>query len=510
MENEIVKKENQSFIERLIEKTDSLEEVKKVGMVIIESGFCPEHFRASKDAVGAIMCIEAGRKLGLSWMQSLSDIYPVKGRIGIMGTAAKAVIFASGVLESWEEMTEGEYPQPNYKHITISKRKGLPGTFRTEFSVFDAQTAGLMGKDIYKKYGKRMIAWRDIGFHASDYYQDILKGMKTVEELNDYDGIVPGTPEKVTLKTEDGKEITFTDKDKEHSVKTTSRVASKIPENKFGEIKKDNVQDATIINETESKGVEYKDVEKSGRITPIVKEESPFIADKQSTEYMNGVLVKRDTENNITNMAEIEAGVVVTTDKPGKNTAESLDKLDTKVLLQIVMDDMDMMESCETIGGKNTKKKLMAIILAHESGDLKKYTADNTPKEAKPSEASQNAEKLQGEIPVNKAFDSQVKTPEKKEPQYDAFLDPKPKDEPKKETGNKYKLEIPEFDKGNQRDFASTKALFNRLSSVTPSITSPRYLEIAGKAEILGKYPDKELFCKNATVDEINTLLNSN
>ena len=161
MENDqLAKRElgGQSFIERLIERTDSLEEVKKVGMVIIESGFCPEHFKTSRDAVGAIMCIEAGRKLGLSWMQSLSDIYPVKGRIGIMGTAAKAVIFASGILESWVETTEGEYPQPGYKHITVSKRKDLPNEFRTEFSVFDASTAGLMQKDIYKKYGKRMIA----------------------------------------------------------------------------------------------------------------------------------------------------------------------------------------------------------------------------------------------------------------------------------------------------------------------------------------------------------------
>jgi hypothetical protein len=209
---QLVKKEelgDQSFIERLVSKADSLEQIKEVGMVIINSGFCPDHFKTSKDAVGVIMCIEAGKKLGITWMQALSDIYPVKGRVGMMGTLAKSLIFSSGVCEKWEETTEGTYPNPDYKHIIVSKRKGYPGEFRTEFSVFDAKMANLMDKSIYKAYGKRMIMWRNVGFHAQDYYTDLMKGMKTVEELNDYDpaNIGAGTPGETTIITRDGQKM---------------------------------------------------------------------------------------------------------------------------------------------------------------------------------------------------------------------------------------------------------------------------------------------------------------
>ena len=45
---------------------------------------------------------------------------------------------------------------------------------------------------------------------------------------------------------------------------------------------------------------------------------------------------------------------------------------------------------------------------------------------------------------------------------------------------------------------------------ITPQITSVRFLEIAEKAGLLEKYKDKEVFCRDATVEEINLLLNTN
>lgn len=231
MENEIVKKDQEqlSFIERLVDKAQSLEDIKKVGMVIIESGFCPDHFKQSKDAVGVIMCIEAGRKIGISWMQALSDIYPVKGRVGIMGSTARALIFSKNIVDYWNETTEGVYPNDDYKHIIISKRKDQPGEFRTEFSVFDAKAAALWTKDIYKKYGKRMLSWRAVSFHATDYYGDIMKGMKTTEELQDYENL--DKEYKTYITTKDGKKILVDESKLDQSEQISKSVVGKIDQN---------------------------------------------------------------------------------------------------------------------------------------------------------------------------------------------------------------------------------------------------------------------------------------
>jgi hypothetical protein len=238
MENkntEIVKKsENlslgkQSFIDRMIEKSASFEDIKKVGEAIINSGFCPAHFKESKDAVGIVMCIEAGQQLGLSWMQSLSNLYPVKGMIGVMGDAAKALIVSNNICEYWIEETKGSYPNDDYIHIIRSKRKGLKDEYYSEFSVWEAKQAGLFNKEMYKKWGKRMVAYRNIGFHARDKWPDIMKGFKTKEELEDFDEII-------TITTPDGKIITTTDTKqndlKEKSEKSTSSVVDSIQKKK--------------------------------------------------------------------------------------------------------------------------------------------------------------------------------------------------------------------------------------------------------------------------------------
>lgn len=224
MENkntEIVKKEEsislgrQSFIERMIEKSASFEDVKKVGEAIIKSGFCPAHFKEKNDAIGVIMCIEAGQQLGLSWMQSLSNLYPVKGMVGIMGDAAKALIISKPYCEYWIEETKGTYPNDDYTHIIRSKRKGLENEYYSEFSVWEAKQAGLFAKEMYKKWGKRMVAYRNIGFHTRDKWADVMKGFKTKEELDDYD-------ETITITTSDGK-IIHTTETRQNDLRQTSQ-----------------------------------------------------------------------------------------------------------------------------------------------------------------------------------------------------------------------------------------------------------------------------------------------
>lgn len=489
-EKGLVKKETPpSFIEKLMLNSESLEQIKEVGAIIIKSGFCPDHFKTANDAVGIIMCIEAGRQLGLTWMQSLSDLYPVKGRIGMMGSAARSLIFSSGILDKWEELTEGVYPEDTYKHIIVSKRKGFPGEFRSEFTVYDAKKAGLFTKDIYQRYGKRMIMWRNIGFHATDYYGDVMKGMKTVEELNDFDAITPGT-ETTILKNEDGTEITIKDADKKHSKKITDRVADKIPDNKFGAVKNENIQEAEIIT---AQDINEGKSTVSDKIEELKKEESPFIPGRGSVEFFDGKEVSRN---------EVPG-------KEGDLTMAVMEKMEAKDLLKIVNEDMDMMEASEIIGGKNTGKKLRELIFAHQQGRLAEHVAPYLKEKEHGEDDGLVHPIVSGEIAPNKDFE---KKPEEKQKEIDDFLSKEPlkKQEANTASGNKYSIEVPAYDKGDSREFSTVKTLFNKLMGIEPQITTPRYMNLATKLGLFEKYPDKENFLKFASVAEINTLLNAN
>ena len=189
--------------------------------------------------------------------------------------------------------------------------------------------------------------------------------------------------------------------------------------------------------------------------------------------------------------------------------------MDTAILLKTVMEDMDMMEGCETIGGKNTNKKLREIIFAHQEGKLDLHVAPylKANEEREKQEAASTVSKeppvntQTGEITINKAFDKV--TEDKK---IDDFLSKTPVTKKEvstvpQEAGNKYGIPVSET---VPRDFSEVKAIFNKMMGVTPQITTPRYMELSAKLGLDKLYADKETFIKQASVNEINKLLNAN
>jgi hypothetical protein len=258
----------------------------------------------------------------------------------------------------------------------------------------------------------------------------------------------------------------------------------------------------TVINESNYSDnlSPAKDPKLAEKITEIAENESPFIPSKGSVSYMDGKQIMGITE---------EKKEEETPQIPGQYTLAGMEKMDTSILLGIINEDMDLMESMEMLPGKNTNKKLRYIIDAHQRNDLATYVAENMPKEEEqlPIVPLQPVNTAAGEIPINKAFDQ--------EKQIDAFLSKEPLKKEEKSEGktvieafaaNKYGLEIPEL----PRDFSVIKQLFNKFMGITPQITTPRYMEIATKVGLFEKYPDKEVLLKTATVEEINLLLNSN
>lgn len=157
-----------------------------------------------KDYIGkpanCFVAIQHGKELGLSPLQSLQSISNINGRPGVFGDTQLGLVQVHPDYEWHKEWIDGTGDKM-VAHFQI-KRRGQDLHEET-FSVEDAKTAGLWDdrKVINRRdggtmnnpapwhcYPKRMLKFRARGFGLRDKFADVLKGLKSVEELGDYPG----------------------------------------------------------------------------------------------------------------------------------------------------------------------------------------------------------------------------------------------------------------------------------------------------------------------------------
>jgi hypothetical protein len=132
-----------------------------------------------------MVCVQWGYEIGLAPMQALQNIAVINGKPSVYGDAAMALVQASPVCEDVEEYFENE-GTPNPIAVCVAKRKGRKPVV-AKFSVEDAKRAGLWGKQgPWSAYPKRMMQMRARGFALRDAFPDVLKGLITAEEAQDY------------------------------------------------------------------------------------------------------------------------------------------------------------------------------------------------------------------------------------------------------------------------------------------------------------------------------------
>jgi hypothetical protein len=165
----------------------TFEDAFRFSKMVAASEFAPKDFRGKPES--CLLAIQHGSEIGLSPMQSLQSIAVINGRPSIWGDAALAVVSASSVCEYVTERVEGDGDA--MVAICEAKRRGYPKATTTRFSVADAKKAGLWGKSgPWQQYPKRMLQLRARGFALRDAFPDVLKGLVTAEEAQDY----PVTP----------------------------------------------------------------------------------------------------------------------------------------------------------------------------------------------------------------------------------------------------------------------------------------------------------------------------
>jgi hypothetical protein len=151
--------------------------------MLSSSNMVPKAYQGKPQDI--LVCVQWGMEMGLAPMQALQNIAVINGKPSVYGDAMMALVQASQVCQDVEEYFEGE-GTPNPVAVCIASRKGRkPVTVK--FSVEDAKRAGLWGKQgPWTAYPKRMMQMRARGFALRDAFPDVLKGLISVEEANDY------------------------------------------------------------------------------------------------------------------------------------------------------------------------------------------------------------------------------------------------------------------------------------------------------------------------------------
>lgn len=161
----------------------TITEAMEFSKMLADSTMVPRAYQGK--AMDVLVCVQWGAEIGLAPMQALQNIAVINGKPSVYGDAAMALVQASPVCEDIEEYFESE-GTPNPVAVCVAKRKGRKPVV-AKFSVEDAKRAGLWGKQgPWQAYPKRMMQMRARGFALRDAFPDVLKGLITAEEAQDY------------------------------------------------------------------------------------------------------------------------------------------------------------------------------------------------------------------------------------------------------------------------------------------------------------------------------------
>jgi len=162
----------------------TLDEAMRFSEMLSKSQMVPKQYQGKPEDV--LVALQWGRELGLAPLQALQNIACINGKPSVYGDAAMALVQASPVCEGVDETFEGEEGSGEFAAVCVAKRKGRNPVI-ARFSVGDAKRAGLWGKaGPWQAYPKRMLQMRARGFALRDAYPDVLKGLITAEEAQDF------------------------------------------------------------------------------------------------------------------------------------------------------------------------------------------------------------------------------------------------------------------------------------------------------------------------------------
>jgi hypothetical protein len=168
-----------------------MDDLYRFATAVSKSGLAPKGIETPE---AIFVALEMGLEVGLPMMAALQNIAVINGRPAIWGDAQLAVVRSTGELALFEEWYEEKGKRLTRNPMAFSdetaavcrvQRQGYEPA-ETAFSVADAKRANLWGKaGPWSQYPARMLKHRARSFALRDQFGDALRGLRTVEEVQD-------------------------------------------------------------------------------------------------------------------------------------------------------------------------------------------------------------------------------------------------------------------------------------------------------------------------------------
>ncbi len=122
----------------------------------------------------AIATIKVGAEIGLPPMTSLMELYVVNGSVGMSGKAMQSLVMRAGHMIVMTEMSETRGAVKAMRRDNLTGQLLNAGEF--EFTIEDAERAGLAGKNTYESYPKDMLLWKAVARAVRFVFPDVIMG----------------------------------------------------------------------------------------------------------------------------------------------------------------------------------------------------------------------------------------------------------------------------------------------------------------------------------------------
>ena len=146
-----------------VTRTLSLPEIKEIAQVFIQSGL----FRDTADQAKAIVKIMAGNELGIGPFAAMRGFNIIQGQLAPAANFLGALIKASGKYDY--RVTESNALKCHIEFFTNGAKIG-----DSEYTIEDAQIAGLANKDNWRKYPRQMLFARTLSEGGRMHCPDVF------------------------------------------------------------------------------------------------------------------------------------------------------------------------------------------------------------------------------------------------------------------------------------------------------------------------------------------------